>query len=582
MQAPTCTLDARVPVTVGATWDVPLANVPPEFVRRALAELTCEPNKRQADKHPFRPRVMFCLGSVDGSVLRLPPWYAVQALPNAVVAARTLTRGAAMGPGVVFTGTLREHPPQRAAAAAYFGWLTSHRDTPSCILSLPCGYGKTVLCLALLAALGRVALVLAHTNALVDQWRAEARAFLGPAVRIGHIRDGGDVVVTDVDVVIGSLPSVLSHLRRGEAYLGVFLAAVGTVVLDEGHHAVANTFWEVLRNVPAAYRLVLTATPRRRDGLMAQLQWVTGPVVYAARRKVDEVFVVNLCYTGGGHADIVKRGEIQFGAMVAALCEDAGRTDLAVTLACDLVQSQRRRVVVVTPRVPHRDAIVAAVHTRLINAGVAARRVALFDYPAFKAPRRRRSDDVETWKQVVAALEQQWTAARQVAYATWEVAHRPARAALDAAGSSGVAAFNAAMEGVPHSATCDAPLVGCVQSGQSPAERELAFEGHVVVATDIMLEEGVSYKAWDTLITLGNSGDPEQVVGRILRECATKQAPLVIDFWTPVSVFAGLHRKRCKHYAAEDFSQHAVRAAAVSDIPAGFWDRFVGARVTNE
>ena len=528
-------------IAVGATWEVPCAKLPPGAVEAILRDLTCVPNKERQAKNPFRKKVQFCLGAVDArtGLLHLPPWYAVQALPNSRPVASRSTTGKPMGPDVAFTGELREDPPQVQAAARYFEWVRAQAPgmPTSCILSLPCGKGKTVLCLHLLAALGRVALVLCHTNALVDQWLEEARRFLGPKARLGHVKAGGDVRVVDVDVVVASLVSLKEALARGDAYTAHLKASVGTVVLDEGHHAVATTFWEVLRAIPAAFRLVLTATPRRGDGLLPQLQWVTGPVIFRAFRNVDDVHVLHVCFSGPGHRDIVRRGQLAIADMVSALCEDEVRTQLAVDIIVHLVTTQRRRVVVVTPLVSHLHSVADAVEARLAAAGVAPRVVPMFVPDKFKAPRRKAHTDEAAHKAHVAALKEAWV-------------------------SSG-----------PHGNLQDvaAPCVGRVLAGTSTTAREVAFEAHVVVATYTMLCEGVSYKAWDTLVSLANSGDCEQVVGRILRECPGKRVPLVVDFWLPVSVFAGTHAKRTRYYRDEGFTQTRVHAANFRDVASTVW-----------
>ena len=532
--------DVKVDVAAGATWEVPLAALPAAAWPAWQRDLTCVPNKERQAKTPFRKQIKFCLASVDGvrGVVRLPPWYAVQALPGARPVVRT-TVGVPMGPEVAFTGELRTDPPQVQAAARYFDWVRGRpRGAPtSCILSLPCGKGKTVLCLHLLAALARKALVLCHTNALVDQWLEEARRFLGPRVRLGHVKADGDVRVEDVDVVVASLVSLKDALARGDPWTARLLATVGTVVLDEGHHAVATTFWQVLAAVPAAFRLVLTATPRRRDGLLAQLQWVAGPVIFRAFRRVDDVHVLHVCFTGPGHRDIVRRGQLALADMVAAQCADGARTALAVDMIVHLVTTQGRRVVVVTPLVSHLHEVADAVQARLLAAGVAPREVPMFVAVKFRAPRRRKGVDEATHAALV----------------------REAQTAWDASG--------------PHGAveTVAAPVVGRVLAGTSTHAREVAFEGHVVVATYTMLCEGVSYKAWDTLVSLSNSADCEQVVGRILRECPTKRVPLVVDFWMALSVFAGAHAARTRYYREEGFTQARVHGQAWADLPLALW-----------
>jgi len=622
-----------VAVEVGPTWAVRLADLPPDAARVILEDLTCEPNAEKREQHPFRTPITFCLGAVRaGGWLHVPPWYGKAAFPAARVVRNTLTRGADAAFGE-FRGALREHPPQRAAAARYLSWLADHQTTPSCIVSLPCGYGKTVLCLWLLAALGRRACVIAHTNALVDQWQQEVRRFL-PGARLGHVKEGGDVLVDDVDIVIASLQSLRPALARGDAWVTRLTAATGSVVLDEGHHAVAATFWEVLSAIPAAYRLVLTATPRRGDGLGPQLAWVSGPVIFRAIRTVDEVHVANVCFTGEGHGAVMRRGQLQLADMVNTLCEDPARTALAVAVVAHLVTTQRRRVIVITPRVTHIHVVADAVEVALNAAGVprrsfrewiphdwvpriwkpkAAKKVSR------KAPKKAGDaagvgsaapaapaalaalvapvaptvfDWIETAWDVWIAFEHAAGHLMDGAVEAASAAAAKDRAVAastpaDGAGTVGMTVAQwmcgpwyrhraawVAMSGPGHWEDAVAPLVGRVLAGSSSRERRAAFEAVVFVASDMLLREGVSVVEMDTLVSLANLKDVEQAVGRILRECPTKRVPLMVDFFMAEGVFAGLHKARCKHYADQGFKQWRLTAAGPHDLQPEWWARF--------
>jgi hypothetical protein len=611
-----------------------LADLPPDAARVILEDLTCEPNAEKREQHPFRTPITFCLGAVrpDGWLL-VPPWYGKAAFPAARVVRNILTRGADAAFGE-FRGALREHPPQRAAAARYLSWLADHQTTPSCIVSLPCGYGKTVLCLWLLAALGRRACVIAHTNALVDQWQQEVRRFL-PGARLGHVKEGGDVLVDDVDIVIASLQSLRPALARGDAWVTRLTAATGSVVLDEGHHAVAATFWEVLSAIPAVYRLVLTATPRRGDGLGPQLAWVSGPVIFRAIRTVDEVHVANVCFTGEGHGAVMRRGQLQLADMVNTLCEDPARTALAVAVVAHLVTTQRRRAIVITPRVTHIHVVADAVEAALGAAGV-PRRTFREWIPHSWVPR--------TWKPKAAKkvsrkapkkaggaagagagvtavpvavapvtvfdwIESAWDAWIAFEHAAGHLTDGAVEAASVAAAKDRAVAAGAvtgtgtgsaiipeaasmtvaqwmcgpwyrhraawvAMSGPGHWEDAVAPLVGRVLAGSSSRERRAAFEAVVFVASDMLLREGVSVVEMDTLVSLANLKDVEQAVGRILRECPTKRVPLMVDFFMAEGVFAGLHKARCKHYADQGFKQWRVTAAGPHDLQPEWWARF--------
>lgn len=572
---------AALDLRTGPMWSVAAAALEPAALLAHIAALTCVPRERGGVRRTAAQtaKLTFFIGRVVGARLVMPPWYARLAFvapyeddaDDGAVSEKTkprkrtrgsgsgassgsgagsgagagagagsgsakrlpsgLTRGEAMRVGVTFAGKLFVHPPQQQALKRYIEWLGAHTDCPSCVVSLPCGYGKTVWFLALAHALQRVTLVLTHKLPLVDQWVNEARAFL-PGARVGYVT-ADDARVDGVDVIVASIHSLRSHIEKRKPYVDVLFARVGLVCLDEGHHAVASTFASVLAVVPAQYRVVLTATPRRKDGLLPQLQWVAGPVIFQAFRRVGEVHVLALQYedVGGRHPEL-RRGKVLLNAsMVTALTEDAVRTELAVAVITMLATQQRRRVLVVTPRVEHVHVLAASIAAQLElepHATDLARRVSIFVPDARpKRPRGRARPDDAAWAATLHA---------------WE--------------DSG-----------PHGAATemDAPLVGCVLQGMSGVERALAYEGCVVVTTSQMMEEGISYKQWDTLVDLDNTSDPEQVVGRILRACENKRVPLIVDMWIDVSLFRGLFWKRWRMYKAEGFTCRRMRASCAAD-----------------
>lgn len=534
MQPPKKIHTDAIAVEVGPMWSVLVVSLTAVDIALHLEDLTCTPNKDKPKGFGVKPK-SFGIGRVHNGRLYVPPWYGKLAFPNATIASNVLTRGESMRDEVTFVGTLRSHPPQQQAAQRYLQWMQANPGM-SCILSLPCGYGKTVLFIALCAALRRVTLVLAHTIALVDQWIEEARAFL-PGVRVGYIKDG-TMRVEGVDIIIASVQSLRSHINSKLPYVQVLMARVGTVCMDEGHHAVAGTFWEVMSQCPAIYRFVLTATPRRKDGLLPQLQWIAGPVIFRAFRQVDDVHVVCVEYVSEAHTEI-RRGKMKILdniSMVNALTEDTNRTRIAVELACHLVCTQQRRIVIVTPRVEHIHELADAITAKLEAAGCVGREVDMFVYDKFtlrKSKKKTESQEEADARYYAAKYE-------------WE-------------------------DTGPHGRVekIHAPLVGRVLAGMTTADRDAQYEGLVVVASPNIMEEGVSYKQWDTLIDLNNSSDAEQVVGRILRECPTKKIPLIIDFWINLSLFGGLFWKRHAYYRDEDFLRTSIKASVPEDVVGG-------------
>lgn len=522
----------------GALWSVSVEAVEPDAVAEHLAALTCVPNKGKTFA-PGGKVIRFAIGHVQHGRLYMPPWYARLAFPDASIARSGYTRGAAMRADVEFSGSLMTHPPQQQAIARYCEWMAANAECSPCILSLPCGYGKTVVFIYLCVTLRRVTLVLAHKLPLVDQWIEEIRRFV-PAARVGYIKSDG-IRVDGVDIIVASTQSLFSHLESGREYIPRLFERVGMLCMDEGHHAVASTFSRVFNACPAQYRIVLTATPRRKDGLMPHLQMIGGPVIFKALRQVGEVHVLCVEYVSDDHVEIMMgRGgsHINRQAMTNKLAEDVTRTAAACAII-RLLATQGRRVLVVTPRVSHLNEIGDLLDADDAILALPQRRVSLFVRDAKPLKRRRRKTETE------------------------EEARALADGAMHAWEDSGPHG---------HGEDFDAPRVGRVLEGMTQLDRELQYEGIVVLSTSQMMEEGISYKAWDTLVDLDNMSDSEQVIGRILRACPGKRVPLVVDMWIDVSLFKGLFWKRYAYCRDEGFATKHIQIKGVEDVPAeDFW-----------
>lgn len=538
----------KVPVVVGPTWAINIRHLPPTILAAVQADLQYEPNAAKAakarKKAPYRKRNLFTLAYTHAGVLHMPPWYASMAFPDAVITKTILTRGEPMHPDVEFTGTLRMHPPQIPAADTYFEWLGAHKHTPSAILCMPCGYGKTVLTLGIAGALKRVTLVLAHTGLLVGQWLTEIKRFM-PNARVGCIKRDGNVQVRDKDIIVASLASIRIHIEANAEYLQYLLPRVGLVVLDEGHHAVAATFWKVLSSIPAAYRLVMTATPRRRDGLLKQLLWVAGPIVFRAFRKIGEVHVVHLNFKSKSPAPIMNRdGTLAYSEMLKLLTGNVKRTEVAVAIAAHLVKTQNRKVLILTPHTKHVEELGEMLNVAIAATGVPNRRPRLFIKEKFKAPRRKPIPKTCSESERKALIQAHAELVQE------------AREAWEACG--------------PHGKweEMEVPLVEIIREGDDENIREIKYESNVIVATGLLMSEGVSIPPLDTLILLENDKYPEQSVGRLLRDCPGKRVPLVVDLWVAWMGFAGAHRERTtSFYEPQRLTNHYTACTGVADAP---------------
>jgi superfamily II DNA or RNA helicase len=140
------------------------------------------------------------------------------------------------------------------------------------------GYGKTVVALRVISELKVPTLVVVHKDFLLTQWINRIRKYL-PNARIGNIQQD-KVVVEGCDIVIAMLQSLSQREYDRSIY-----SAFGLVVIDETHRLGASSWAPVIRKFRGRWRLGLTATARRKDGMEDVFFWNIGPIIVSAKVK---------------------------------------------------------------------------------------------------------------------------------------------------------------------------------------------------------------------------------------------------------------------------------------------------------
>lgn len=118
------------------------------------------------------------------------------------------------------------------------------------------GTGKTVTAVMDAKNCGGRVLFLAHTQELINQATATFRR-LWPSVTVGCYMES--IKQPNAHVVCGSVQSVALHLDQFKD------DAFDYLIIDEAHHAAADTYQKVLSYFKPAFTLGLTATPERTD-----------------------------------------------------------------------------------------------------------------------------------------------------------------------------------------------------------------------------------------------------------------------------------------------------------------------------
>lgn len=245
---------------------------------------------------------------------------------------------------IAFAGTLR--PDQEAAALA----MLQHEAG---VLCAPTAFGKTVTAAAIIARRAANTLVLVHRTELLKQWQERLQAFLGVGKETVGVIGGGKAKPTGrIDIAV-----MQSLSRHGE--VNPLVEGYGQVIVDECHHVGAVSFDAILKRTKAKYVLGLTATPIRRDGQQPIIFMQCGPIRHKAAKPVgaphDMAVIPRSRFS---RIDLPSDAGIQ--DVFRHLATDQARTEAVAAEVCTAFQ-QGRKVLVLTERTEHLDAIRAAV-----------------------------------------------------------------------------------------------------------------------------------------------------------------------------------------------------------------------------
>ena len=242
---------------------------------------------------------------------------------------------------VRFNGTLRDATHQNAALAAAI-------DAGHGVLSLPCGYGKTTVSLAIACKLGYRTMIVVHKEFLANQWEERIKQFC-PGATIGRVQQNKKEV--DCDFVIAMLQS----LSLKEYSFGDF-DSVGTLIVDEAHHICAKVFSQSLFKMCPKHIFGLSATPNRKDGLTKVLHWFMGPTFFAVERENQqqvEVFPIEFeCVRFRDPPPCTRFGKLSLSTMITELTEMRERNAMLVNLIGRIAKSTRQ-ILVLSDRRQH-------------------------------------------------------------------------------------------------------------------------------------------------------------------------------------------------------------------------------------
>lgn len=156
------------------------------------------------------------------------------------------------------------------------------------ILVSPCGSGKTQMALELIARIGGKALWLTHTGELLTQSMERAKScFDLPSNAYGTITAG--------KVNIGSAITFATVQTMCNIDIKQYAREWDVVIVDECHKAIGTPtkimqFYKVLSNLSARYKIGVTATPKRADGLERCMTALLGNIEHTIPKEEVKKF----------------------------------------------------------------------------------------------------------------------------------------------------------------------------------------------------------------------------------------------------------------------------------------------------
>lgn len=232
------------------------------------------------------------------------------------------------------------------------------------VIVAPCGSGKTQIGLALCAQLGYNTLWLTHTGELLKQSMARAKRYLD--VPMGTITAG------KIKAVKGITFATVQTMSKID--LSDFKHFWDVIIVDECHHCVGTPtrltmFYKVVSSLSARYKIGLTATPKRADGMEKAMYFLLGNKIHEITKAEVKDNTCPLCIMEpkqtGWMPDMDKclnpDGTLNYTSLITECVNDEGRNKI-ISDEIDFAVRQNGSTLVLSERVAHLEQLAKMCH----------------------------------------------------------------------------------------------------------------------------------------------------------------------------------------------------------------------------
>lgn len=232
----------------------------------------------------------------------------------------------------------------------------------------PPGSGKTVMGLEVVARLGRPAIVLVHKEFLMNQWAERImECFDINKDEVGFIQQ--DVVdFQGKKIVIAMIQSLIAR-----EYPKSLFDYFGTVISDECHRIGSLEWRKVIPMFPSRYRIGLTATPKRKDGLENIFFWHIGEISAVGdsnKLKPKIKFVKTNLDPTDRDLRMMRdySGKQNLNRVITYLIESGERNEIIVDLIAKALKAGRK-IIVLSGRLAHLETLNKMIKLKMIEEG---------------------------------------------------------------------------------------------------------------------------------------------------------------------------------------------------------------------
>lgn len=246
-------------------------------------------------------------------------------------------------PNLIFNGTLRDI---QKIPIDNFIKSAKNEEKLGGIISVPCGFGKTIMAIYISCFLKKKTLFISHKDFLNEQFISSVKDFV-PTAKIGKIKQS-IIDVKDKDIVIATLQSLAIR-----DYDSSIFKDFGLVIVDECHHIASEVFSRAFRKMNIRFTLGLSATLNRKDGLRKVFEWYLGKSVYdfkIDKTSADMIVHIHRYFAPAIEYSQIKtfyNGQPNIIASINNICNYKPRTLLIIEILKSILEKEKDRKVLI-------------------------------------------------------------------------------------------------------------------------------------------------------------------------------------------------------------------------------------------